>query len=348
MSEITLYRKYRPSTFDDVVGQDHIVGAIKGMLAQGAIAHAYLMNGTRGTGKTSIARIIAAELETSQNDLYEIDAASNRGIDDIRELRESVQTLPFDSKYKVYIIDEVHMLTKEAFNALLKTLEEPPSYVIFILATTEMEKIPDTIISRCQTYTFKKPTLKTLQELVKKVSEKEGFAIATPALHLIAMLGDGSFRDTLGMLQKVIGASAEKKIELAEVEKIAGAPPQLFVYDMVRAIANGNVDAALSLVAKAGEANISMKIYLTLILTTLRQIMLLTFAPSMKKDIEEQLDENGVALMAEVVQIKPSRMRSGTLLRLLEASTQIDSAHIQSLPLELALVDILGDSSDNS
>ena len=185
MSEIALYRKYRPSSFDDVLGQEHIVKVLKGALKLGNIAHAYLFFGTRGTGKTSVARIMAQELKTSDADIYEIDAASNRGIDDIRELRDSVRTLPFNSDYKVYIIDEVHMLTKEAFNALLKTLEEPPKHVIFILATTELDKVPETIISRCQTFTFKKPTLSVLKDLVLSVSKKENFTLDNAGAELI-------------------------------------------------------------------------------------------------------------------------------------------------------------------
>src|SRR3989344_5950244 len=136
MSEVALYRKYRPEKYKEVIGQDHVVKVLEASLKLGNISHAYLFAGSRGTGKTSVARIFAREIGTSQNDLYEIDAASNRGIDDVRAIREAVGTLPFESKYKVYIVDEVHMLTKEAFNALLKTLEEPPSYVVFILATT--------------------------------------------------------------------------------------------------------------------------------------------------------------------------------------------------------------------
>lgn len=143
MSEIALYRKYRPQKFKDVVGQDHVVKVLQGAIDLGNISHAYLFSGSRGTGKTSIARIFAKEIGTTPNDLYEIDAASNRGIDDIREIRDGVSTLPFESKYKVYIIDEVHMLTKEAFNALLKTLEEPPAHAVFILATTELDKLPE-------------------------------------------------------------------------------------------------------------------------------------------------------------------------------------------------------------
>ena len=161
MSESVLYRKYRPQSFKEVLGQEHVVEALEGAIRLGRVAHAYLFSGSRGTGKTSVARILAKALGTSETDLYEIDAASNRGIDDIRLLRDGVSAVPFESKRKVYIIDEVHMLTKEAFNALLKTLEEPPPHVIFILATTELEKVPETIISRCQTFSFKRPRKKS-------------------------------------------------------------------------------------------------------------------------------------------------------------------------------------------
>jgi DNA polymerase-3 subunit gamma/tau len=161
-----LYRKYRPNDWGDVIGQDHIVNVLENSIKLKKISHAYLFSGSRGTGKTSIARIFANALGISPNDIYEIDAASNRGIDDIREIRDGVNVLPLESTHKVYIIDEVHMLTKEAFNAILKTLEEPPAHAIFILATTETEKIPETVVSRCQVFSFKKPN----REIQKKIS----------------------------------------------------------------------------------------------------------------------------------------------------------------------------------
>ncbi|MFA6992937.1 MAG: AAA family ATPase, partial [Candidatus Gracilibacteria bacterium] len=156
MSEQTaLYRKYRPQSFKDVIGQDHVVKTLEGALKLGNIFHAYLFAGSRGTGKTTLARIVAAELGASGNDIYEIDAASNNGVDEMRALNEAVNTMPFNSPYKVYIFDEVHMFSKSAFNALLKTLEEPPKHVIFILATTEMDKLPETVVSRCQVFQLK-------------------------------------------------------------------------------------------------------------------------------------------------------------------------------------------------
>ena len=204
MHELALYRKYRPSKFEEVLGQDHIVDVLESSVENKKVSHSYLFVGSRGTGKTSLARIFAGAIGVSQNDLYEIDAASNRGIDDIKELRDGVRGLPFDSKYKVYIIDEVHMLSKDAWGALLKTLEEPPKHVIFILATTELRKVPDTIISRYQVFTFKKPTDAILKKMLVDVAKKEGYELEQGSAELVTILGDGSFRDALGTLQKVL------------------------------------------------------------------------------------------------------------------------------------------------
>jgi DNA polymerase-3 subunit gamma/tau len=203
-----LYRKYRPNNFSEVKDQDHIVSVLEGAIKKGKIPHAILFSGTRGTGKTTLARIFAKAIGTADLDMYEIDAASNRGIDDVRELKEAVHTLPYESTHKVYIIDEVHMLTKEAFNALLKTLEEPPSHVVFILATTEEEKLLDTILSRCQVFRMHSPSRSVLAEIVTEVANKEGFKLEADAADLIAIAADGSFRDALGVTQKVIMASA--------------------------------------------------------------------------------------------------------------------------------------------
>lgn len=193
MSDQALYQKYRPQTFDEVLGQEHVVEALQKAAANDRIAHAYIFSGTRGTGKTSLARIFARAIGTSPRDLYEMDGASNRGIDEIRALRDELHTLPFESKYKVYIIDEVHMLTKEAFNALLKTLEEPPQHVVFILATTEFEKLPDTIVSRCQSFVFKTPGAPILKEMLLRAAKKEKVSLEPAAAELIALIASGSF-----------------------------------------------------------------------------------------------------------------------------------------------------------
>ncbi|PCI20021.1 DNA polymerase III, subunit gamma and tau [Candidatus Wolfebacteria bacterium] len=339
---LALYRKYRPDTFKDILGQDHIVKVLEGAIKNKSVSHAYLFNGSRGTGKTSIARILANELGTSSNDIFEIDAASNRGIDDIRELRESVRTLPFDSDYKVYIIDEVHMLTKEAFNALLKTLEEPPAHVIFILATTELEKIPDTIISRSQTFTFNKPTESILRELIKDIAKKEKFKIDDASAELIALLADHSFRDAQGILQKVMSVSDNNTLESEEIEQVTGAPSSKLVNELIGSLSSKDIGKALSLIKKASEQNTDMKIFLKLILYKFRILLLLRFAPDMRKEIEHQLSESDVKFFQEVLAEKSDSISSKSLLVLLEAYQQIMYSFIPELPLELAMITILG------
>src|SRR3989344_2830450 len=188
----TLYRQYRPTNFGEVRGQDHVTSVLEKSIKNKKIAHAYLFSGGRGTGKTSVARILGQKLGVSDKDLYEIDAASNRGIEDIRALREGVYSSPFESPYKLYIIDEAHMLTTPAWNAFLKTLEEPPAHAIFVLATTERDKIPETIQSRCEAYTFKQPTREILSAVVAEVAKSEGFSLGAPPAGPFARLPEGS------------------------------------------------------------------------------------------------------------------------------------------------------------
>lgn len=341
-SELALYRKYRPETFKDVVGQEHIVKVIESSLKSGKIAHAYLLTGSRGTGKTTIARIIARELGTSANDIYEMDAASNRGIDDIRSLREGVSTLPFDSKYKVYIIDEVHMLTKEAFNALLKTLEEPPAHVIFILATTELEKVPDTIVSRCQTFAFKKPNESVLKSVVDATAKKEGFTFEDGAGELIALLGDGSFRDTLSILQKVLSYSKDKKISLEEVETITGAPNTTLVGQFLSALAEKNIGKGIEALKTVSAQNGDMKVFSKLVIARMRTLLLLRYAPEMKESLSERFGETELNYLKDLLKSKSDALSSKSLARLLAAYQDLRTAFIPELPLELALIDILG------
>lgn len=241
-----LYRKYRPKTFDEVVGQEVIIQTLKNAIKNNKTSHAYLFTGPRGTGKTSIAKIFAktincldpidgnscgicvscAQIDNKQTtDIIEIDAASNNGVDEIRELKSKVGLVPANSRYKVYIIDEVHMLTVGAFNALLKTLEEPPSHIIFILATTEPHKIPSTILSRCQRFDFKKINDYKIVEYLKKITQNEKIEIDSEALMEIARLSDGGMRDSISTLDQVI-AYAENKITMKDVHTINGTPTQ--------------------------------------------------------------------------------------------------------------------------
>jgi DNA polymerase-3 subunit gamma/tau len=338
MSEIALYRKYRPSNFKEVLGQEQVVGVLEGALKLDNVAHAYLFAGSRGTGKTSVARIFAKALGTSESDIQEIDAASNRGIDDVRALREGVRVSPFESKYKVYIMDEVHMLSKDAFNALLKTLEEPPAHVIFILATTELEKVPDTIISRCQTFTFKKPTDHVLKNLCLDVAKKEKMNLTVDGAELIAILGDGSFRDTLGIIQKIKSISGDKTIDQAEIEKVTGSPSGTLVNSILEAIVDKNLEKALDSVREAGKEDIDMTVFLKLILVKLRFAMILRYAPTMSKDME--LSPSDLTFLSSLVKRDSGMIKSETLSALLNAFAQTDRAFIKELPLELALIKI--------
>lgn len=265
-----LYRKWRPKTFDDVSGQEHITTTLVNELKSGRINHAYLFTGSRGTGKTTCAKILAkavnclspengnpcgkcenciAAEDGSFQDIVEMDAASNRRIDDIRSVIDGAVFTPAKGKYKVYIIDEVHMLTQEAFNALLKTLEEPPSHVIFILATTEVHKLPATIISRCQRFDFHRINPHVIKDRLKYVVEQEGCSITDDAALLIAAIADGALRDALSLTDRCIGLGGGE-ITLSVVREAAGLSGRGYVYDMASSCINKNCGEALELIAK--------------------------------------------------------------------------------------------------
>ncbi len=298
MEYLVLARKFRPQTFDDVAGQEPVVRTLSNAIGQGRIGHAFLFAGPRGVGKTSVARILAKSLncekgptatpcnvcpncreitEGTSMDVREIDGASNRGIDEIRELRENVKFAPAASKYKIYIIDEVHMLTREAFNALLKTLEEPPGHVIFIFATTENHKVPATILSRCQCYDFRRISLGEIAANLGKVARAENIVISPTALSWIAEAGDGSMRDAQSIFDQVISYAGLNIVD-DDVEDILGLADRKYLYRLSEAVMAHNAGACLMILEEAYLAGIDMKHFYSMLLKHFRNLLLVKIA----------------------------------------------------------------------
>ena len=313
----TLYRKYRPQSFSDVIGQSEVVETLEKQISSGAIAHAYLFSGGRGTGKTSIARIFARELGTDETDIYEIDAASNRGINEIRELRDGVSNLPFSSQYKVYIIDEVHMLTKEAFNALLKTLEEPPQHVIFILATTEKHKVLDTILSRCQVYDFKLAIRDSLIELINHVAKEEKRSIDDESAQFVANLGNGSFRDTLSHLQKIF-AVTDKKITIDQVEQIAGQSNNDLENQLLQAISDKDQESVFATYQSLVEAKADTRQLIESLLDKIRSVLMLRYSKDYQASAGDTMTQEQLDLFTNLSGITSHTLRE--LLNVYELS----------------------------
>ncbi len=341
---IAFYTKYRPQKFAEVLGQNQVTDILETAVKNNQISHAYLFIGSRGTGKTSVARILAREIGTSQNDLYEIDAASNNGVEQIREITESANNLPFDSVYKVYILDEVHMLSKPAFNALLKTLEEPPKHVIFILATTEPEKIPETIISRCQNFQFKTPNQSVLKEMIKKTVSAEKMKLDDSVIELIAILGDGSFRDTHTILQKVMQTEqiiSDGKITLEEAEKVLGAPSNVLVNQFLEGLLTKNLESGLQTVEKIKQRNLDHKVFLKLLLMKYRVALFLKTAKSEKDLYENLVTADDLEFLTKLVEENNGMIDSRTLLRVLEINGQFLMSPDPFILFEIFLVEII-------
>ncbi len=294
MEYLVIARKWRPQVFEDVVGQDHVVKTLQNAISHGRVAHAFIFSGPRGVGKTSIARILAKALncekgpiETPCNgctncmeitagtslDVYEIDGASNRGIDEIRELRENVKFSPASSRYKVYIIDEVHMLTKEAFNALLKTLEEPPSHVIFIFATTEKHRVPATILSRCQSFDFKRIPQKLIIDKLRHIASQENITISETGLAWIAEGGDGSMRDAQSIFDQVI-SYAGTDIEDGGIKELLGLTDRGLLSDLSAAVFERNAGACLKIIDEGYYSGLDMKYFYQVLMGHFRNLLL--------------------------------------------------------------------------
>jgi len=251
-----------------------------------------------------------------------------------------MRVLPFESKYKVYIIDEVHMLSKSAFNALLKTLEEPPAHVVFILATTEAAKLPETVVSRCQIFEFRKPSLPIIAKLIAEVAKKEGFALEPSSAELVALLSDGSFRDAYGILQKVITTSSDKKVSADEVERIAGAPRGAIIDKFIVGLDEFNANKALEAVAEAGKNNVDMKAFLKLALRKIRFVLLLKYAKDLKERIANEVPKQELELLQKLAAKTDSGISSATVLELLNAYDHLGFSSIPELPIELAVLKI--------
>ncbi|HMV58289.1 MAG TPA: DNA polymerase III subunit gamma/tau [Nitrospira sp.] len=293
-------RKYRPGTFDDVIGQSHVVQTLMNAIATKRIAHAFLFSGTRGVGKTTVARILAKALNCEQGptgspcntcvncqeitqgtsvDVVEIDGASNTSVDDVREIRENVKFTPFRGQYRVYIIDEVHMLSNSAFNALLKTLEEPPSHVVFIFATTEIHKIPATILSRCQHYNFRRISKAEIVQRLRHVADQDGLTIEDRSLMALARASEGSMRDGLSLLDQVI-AFGGKTIRHHDLETLLGAVPQERVRAMVEAVIDQNSAKALQVIAGLLDQGHDVRAYCADLVEYVRNMLVAAVVPA--------------------------------------------------------------------
>lgn len=310
MSYLALYRKYRPQTFEEVVGQQYVTKILKNTIDRNMTSHAYLFSGPRGTGKTTIAKLIAKLLncespindipcekcpsciafnEKNHPDIIEMDAASNNGVDEIREIRDKVTLMPSISKYKVYIIDEVHMLSIGAFNALLKTLEEPPQHVIFILATTELYKVPATIISRCQCFNFEKISEEDIVKKLKYIVEKENIKVEEEVLNLIAKYSDGGLRDAINLLDKLTCCSTN--ITIDDFYEIKGIVKEEELFDIVSALVNGNTKEALEKLDYLGKKGKNLILFATELIEYLKNMLISNNTYGLDKDkIFEMID----------------------------------------------------------
>lgn len=357
---MVFYRKFRPQNFATLVGQEHVIKTLTNALASSTFSHGYLFAGPRGSGKTTLARIFAKALNCSGRkleegsfepcnkceicteitlgkslDIIEIDAASNRGIDEIRDLREKIRFAPTRSRYKVYIIDEVHMLTKEAFNALLKTLEEPPSHAVFILATTEPHKILPTILSRVQRFDFHRAKLSELKELIEKVAKLEKIKITADAVELLSQLAFGSYRDSLSLFGQIasLQKTASASITVEDIQEVLGLAQEKSIFDFIEFLSVKDRKKAFNLVSQLYLEGCDLENFTLKLIEILRKIALLKLGENQLFDLTQEQQEQ-TRKLAECFEVQD-------LMKMVEkftlAAAQIKSAHLPQLPLEILI-----------
>ena len=377
--KLSLYRKYRPQTFSEVVGQDHVAQTLINALRDNAVAHAYIFAGPRGIGKTSMAKILAKALNcehyegptttpcgecdscrsiaaSTSLDVIEMDAASNRGIDDIRELRDKVAFAPVQGRTKVYIVDEVHMLTKEAFNALLKTLEEPPPHVVFVLATTEAHKIPETIVSRCQRFDFRRPLMQEIIGVLAHIAAAEGVATDREALAEIARHAEGGFRDAIGTFDKLTTFYEGQTITGRDVVDLLGVVPLDLLVEITDIVIDRDTAAALLFVQRLADGGTNLSQFIRDLLRHLRQLFLLHHLGEISSDIamlrtlgqNVGLDDQRVAQLLQQANQFDERELVYLIEKLGQAQSDIRAGLDPRLQLELALVKVMRPQVDHS
>lgn len=364
---IAIYRKYRPNTFSEVLGQDQVINILKESAKQDRFAHAYLFSGPRGTGKTTTARLVAKTLNCQKRysdkkfktkgepcneceaclgidqgknmDIVEIDAASNRGIDEIRNLKESVRVSPSESKFKVFIIDEAHMLTKAAFNALLKTLEEPPKYVVMILATTEIDKLPITITSRTQQLIFKKISIKEMVQKLNLIAKENKIRIDNESLELIASSAEGSFRDAEAIFDQLMTICGNK-IDIDDVEKILGRVGFDTLIKVSEFIADKDLDSLLEVVADIVDTGYDINQFTFDIIHHLRKLIVLSYSPNMITKFKNEISEDHLNRVKKNAD-KVSETHLKLLKNLINAYSQMRYSRFPVIPLEIAIIETL-------